>query len=339
MSVFSETLIAARASGDNAAFVAAARLQRSSNWATAAAAAARCCCSIRFPRPVLCHRPRPGCRATSLILYCLLLWCALAGCAAAAAAAGQHVPGKHHSGIKRVSIVFACHLDVGFASGGPEPGYDNVVISRYFNEYFPAAAATGAALRARGGDERLVFLTHVRSLGGCRARWHPQPPACAVKRRSPLALPLPAALAVVAGLSVPGLPRPYRHPVPQHHHRGRVQGGGAAGGHHLARAAAQWPGAGALQGRAVAIHSSCSCSWASHVLLPLLLASSHAPSSHGCLLPCPPPPLYTLPHQSTHRWSCMMQTSCGGQWSWGMAWTETLACRPRSPPASATCRG
>ncbi len=49
------------------------------------------------------------------------------------------------------------HASAGFHSGGNEPGYDNVVISRYFNQYFPAAAQLGQQLRNRpGGTERLV---------------------------------------------------------------------------------------------------------------------------------------------------------------------------------------
>jgi hypothetical protein len=53
------------------------------------------------------------------------------------------------------------HASAGFHSGGTEPGYDNVVISRYFNQYFPAAAQLGQQLRNRpGGTERLAFLTH-----------------------------------------------------------------------------------------------------------------------------------------------------------------------------------
>ena len=77
--------------------------------------------------------------------------------------------GKQHS-IKRVSIVFACHLDVGFHSDGIEPGFDNHVLSRYFNQHFPNAIRVAQQLRDRddgaaaggkeGGGERLVFLTH-----------------------------------------------------------------------------------------------------------------------------------------------------------------------------------
>lgn len=55
------------------------------------------------------------------------------------------------------------HLPQGFSSGLPGvPGYDNVVLSRYFNEHLPWAAAVAEELRQRGGDERLVFMTHVR---------------------------------------------------------------------------------------------------------------------------------------------------------------------------------
>lgn len=145
------------------------------------------CAALRLHQ-AHCRRPpppllAPACRSAALV--------ALLACALAAAAAGST---KHGGKIKRVSLVFACHLDVvrqiaaaagagalestwpqtrcpappqGFTSAGPEPGYDNAVISRYFNEHFPRAAAVAAALRDRGGEERLVFLTHVgrRALG------------------------------------------------------------------------------------------------------------------------------------------------------------------------------
>ena len=55
----------------------------------------------------------------------------------------------------------------GFTSDLPGvPGYDNVVLSRYFNEHLPRAAAVAEQLRQRGGEERLVFLTHVRGRAG-----------------------------------------------------------------------------------------------------------------------------------------------------------------------------
>ena len=62
--------------------------------------------------------------------------------------------------------MFACHLDVGFHSDGVEPGFDNNVLSRYFNQHFPNAVSVARQLRERaerkeGDGEQLVFLTHV----------------------------------------------------------------------------------------------------------------------------------------------------------------------------------
>ncbi|EFN55987.1 hypothetical protein CHLNCDRAFT_145354 [Chlorella variabilis] len=92
-------------------------------------------------------------RVAALLLVALCL-----AALASFADANKAAPAKH---ISKVSLLFACHLDVGFHSGGPEPGYDNFVISRYFNEYFPRAAQVAQQLRDRpGSPERLVFLTH-----------------------------------------------------------------------------------------------------------------------------------------------------------------------------------
>eukprot|EP00887_Chlorella_sp_A99_P001854 scaffold19.g1854.t1 len=67
------------------------------------------------------------------------------------ALAGLALSAECRNHIKHVHIVFSNHLDVGL---------DNHVISKYFTQFFPAAAATGAALRARNGTERLAYLTH-----------------------------------------------------------------------------------------------------------------------------------------------------------------------------------
>ena len=90
-----------------------------------------------------------------------------AGCAglcccwhAKEAAAAFPAPGGA-ANITKVTLVVATHLDVGYHSGGPEPGYDNNTLSRYFNTHFPRAVRVARQLRQRpGGTERLVFLTH-----------------------------------------------------------------------------------------------------------------------------------------------------------------------------------
>ncbi|EFN51908.1 hypothetical protein CHLNCDRAFT_54763 [Chlorella variabilis] len=101
------------------------------------------------PRPPLCCGL---CRAL-LLLACL-------AAAAKEAAAAFPAPGGA-ANITKVTLVVATHLDVGYHSGGPEPGYDNNTLSRYFNTHFPRAVRVARQLRQRpGGTERLVFLTH-----------------------------------------------------------------------------------------------------------------------------------------------------------------------------------
>lgn len=65
--------------------------------------------------------------------------------------------------IKEVVIVFSNHLDIGFGGIGDTPGWDNAVISKYFQDHFPKAIRVANALRERGGRERLVYTTHVRA--------------------------------------------------------------------------------------------------------------------------------------------------------------------------------
>lgn len=50
------------------------------------------------------------------------------------------------SSIKRVLVIFKCHLDVGFTST------QAAVMRKYFDVYYPAAIQTASALRAAGGD-------------------------------------------------------------------------------------------------------------------------------------------------------------------------------------------
>ncbi|XP_065831101.1 uncharacterized protein [Oscarella lobularis] len=56
--------------------------------------------------------------------------------------------------IDTVHFVSTCHLDVGFADTAAN------VVNRYFDHYFHDSIATSQALRSRGGEEQLVFLTH-----------------------------------------------------------------------------------------------------------------------------------------------------------------------------------
>ena len=56
------------------------------------------------------------------------------------------------AGVKRVLVVFKCHLDVGFTATQAQ------VMRRYFDVYFPAAMATASGMRKAGGD-RYVWTT------------------------------------------------------------------------------------------------------------------------------------------------------------------------------------
>ena len=74
--------------------------------------------------------------------------------------------------IDTVHFVSTCHLDVGFADTAAnvvnrqaEKKRERFVLlfpfsSRYFDHYFHDSIATSQALRSRGGEEQLVFLTH-----------------------------------------------------------------------------------------------------------------------------------------------------------------------------------
>lgn len=198
----------------------------------------------------------PRCALLALVLPLLL---------AAPAASGRSGAGRARH-IRKVSIVFSWHLDVGFNAWPGEPGLDSTVISRHLNDFFPRAARLAAQLRERGanggggerGRERLVVLTHVRGDVGRAVRgegsslawqaacaqllgangWLPALSGCT---RPPL-LRSPARPAVLARLALPRLPRPHPHRLPQRHHGGRGPRGAAAGRHQLPRAAAQRPG-------------------------------------------------------------------------------------------------
>ena len=54
--------------------------------------------------------------------------------------------------VRRVLVVFMCHLDIGFTNTQAS------VVRKYFDTYFPQAIATAAAMRATGGD-RYVWTT------------------------------------------------------------------------------------------------------------------------------------------------------------------------------------
>jgi hypothetical protein len=63
--------------------------------------------------------------------------------------------------IQRVHLIFSNHLDIGFHSNLPDtPGTDANVLSHYFKDYFPAAAAVAEEMRQRRGIERYRYLTH-----------------------------------------------------------------------------------------------------------------------------------------------------------------------------------
>lgn len=63
------------------------------------------------------------------------------------------------SSVSVVHVVAMNHLDVGY-DGIPLLGLINNILNRYFDVYFPRAIAVAAALRARGGPERLIYTTH-----------------------------------------------------------------------------------------------------------------------------------------------------------------------------------
>ena len=143
----------------------------------------------------------------------------------------------------------------GFNSDQPGvPGYDNAVLSHYFNEHLPRAAAVAEELRQRGGEERYVFLTHVRGPAGCclllaglAGAGNQLVPLLAMHSRLigvPCRHTYPPPAAELGGVALPGLSSAHRREVPQCHSGRQRQGGHPKGGHHVARPAAQCPGEG-----------------------------------------------------------------------------------------------
>jgi hypothetical protein len=72
------------------------------------------------------------------------------------AAAQQEAEGSNiHEDVKRVVVVFKCHLDIGFTDTQAN------VMRTYFKQYYPEAMATAAQLREAGVgplcmDDRVV---------------------------------------------------------------------------------------------------------------------------------------------------------------------------------------
>ena len=62
--------------------------------------------------------------------------------------------GKTTGTVSTVHLIMSSHLDVGY-TGQPQD-----VINEAFTVHFPRAVSVGAALRARGGHERLRWMTH-----------------------------------------------------------------------------------------------------------------------------------------------------------------------------------
>jgi hypothetical protein len=77
-----------------------------------------------------------------------------AGATAAQRALGSTLqqPAVPDPGVRRVLVVFKCHLDVGFTDT------QAAVMRKYFDVYYPQAIQTGATLRRAGGD-RYVWTT------------------------------------------------------------------------------------------------------------------------------------------------------------------------------------
>jgi hypothetical protein len=61
-------------------------------------------------------------------------------------------PGPPDHDVKRVLVMFKCHLDLGFIDTQAN------VVRKYFDEYFPRAIETAAGMRQAGGD-RYVWTT------------------------------------------------------------------------------------------------------------------------------------------------------------------------------------
>ncbi|CAD7700287.1 unnamed protein product [Ostreobium quekettii] len=89
--------------------------------------------------------------ALALLLCLTALW-------GRSAAAGRPPPGdltdEQRAAVETVYLVSSCHLDVGFKDSAAN------ITNLYFDQFFPDAVRTSARLRALGGEERLVFLTH-----------------------------------------------------------------------------------------------------------------------------------------------------------------------------------
>eukprot|EP01043_Picozoa_sp_COSAG02_P041429 COSAG02_NODE_3433_length_6750_cov_29.777477_3_plen_925_part_00 len=69
--------------------------------------------------------------------------------------------------VDKVLIIQSNHFDGGYTAAHEPPRYQTrytgallSVLNMYFVEYFPAAVATSAELRQRGGPERLRYMTH-----------------------------------------------------------------------------------------------------------------------------------------------------------------------------------
>ena len=62
--------------------------------------------------------------------------------------------GKTPEIVSTVHLIMSSHLDVGYTAQPQD------VINEAFTVHFPRAASVGAALRARGGHERLRWMTH-----------------------------------------------------------------------------------------------------------------------------------------------------------------------------------
>lgn len=76
----------------------------------------------------------------------LLKLAALTASSATASRFGVCVPGPDQASVKRVLIVFKCHLDVGFTQTQSQ------VMRKYFDVYYPAAIQRAAEMRAAGAD-------------------------------------------------------------------------------------------------------------------------------------------------------------------------------------------
>ena len=67
---------------------------------------------------------------------------------------GCFFKGETPAKVSTVHLIMSSHLDVGYTAQPQD------VINQAFTEHFPRAAGVGAAIRARGGAERLRWMTH-----------------------------------------------------------------------------------------------------------------------------------------------------------------------------------